>query len=479
MGTVTTTNGSTFQNVAVQFAGQLMGDVLSGDYAMGTNGALPGGQAITYQVKPKPQVTPTRTATRTPTPEQKTYRITVLKRNDDTKEGLPGWEFNLYLGPNCNGNPLASGVTDASGIIEFAVPVPSQYSVKEKLDPNDPDWNNVTPLCQNVTAGPAGAAAAAVVPGAGPIPSCPIPNGQFPQPGCDSFSSLATVKVLISNPNLGEFACDLSGPTQIVRHAVENKPPDSLDTEIVFMKLTGTCQPGGVTITVRESPTRISAGRIVEQQNGTPGTLEFPASSFFNVYFEVVTPAGTFHNVTPGLRMACKIASIPPYGCFYEPPIGSVPIFHPDEKQAGLLIHASHLPIDPKKDLVIFINAPKRTPTVTPQGPTSTPTPAGIATPTRTPTPASVATATGTPTPAGVVTPTATPTCACPGGDGDVNKNGLTNAIDVTLMLQHVAGLFVLQFSENADVDQDGDVDAIDAALTLQAIAGLIPGLPI
>jgi hypothetical protein len=55
----------------------------------------------------------------------------------------------------------------------------------------------------------------------------------------------------------------------------------------------------------------------------------------------------------------------------------------------------------------------------------------------------------------------------------------LTNAIDVTLMLQHVAGLFVLQFSENADVDQDGDVDAIDAALTLQAIAGLIPGLPI
>ncbi|MBI4570330.1 MAG: prealbumin-like fold domain-containing protein, partial [Chloroflexi bacterium] len=292
MGTV-----AGIENVTVAMQGTWDGQTLIAKYAMGANGELPPcgeppqAYPAVYGVKPKPRATPTPT----PTPEEKIDRITILKRNDDTKEGLPGWQFNIYAGPNCDGTPFASGVTDANGIIEFAVPVPGQYSVEEKLEPG---WNNVSPLCLIATAGTGGAEAAAVVPAAGPVPPCPIPNGAFPLPGCDEFGSLATVKVDLTNPDLGEFACDLSGPTQIVRHAVENKPPDSIDTEIVFMKLTGSCEPGGVTITVRESPTRASTGRIVEQQNSQPGTLEFPANSFFDVYFEVVTPAGTFHNET-------------------------------------------------------------------------------------------------------------------------------------------------------------------------------------
>jgi hypothetical protein len=55
---------------------------------------------------------------------------------------------------------------------------------------------------------------------------------------------------------------------------------------------------------------------------------------------------------------------------------------------------------------------------------------------------------------------------------GDANANGVVNAIDATLILQHAAGL-AGSVSDRADVNQDGRIDALDAALVLQAIAGL------
>jgi hypothetical protein len=70
-------------------------------------------------------------------------------------------------------------------------------------------------------------------------------------------------------------------------------------------------------------------------------------------------------------------------------------------------------------------------------------------------------------------------TCYAPGTSpqilGDVNCDGVVNAIDAQLVLQYVAQLIAsLACLENADVDGDGAVSPIDAALILQMEAGLI-----
>ncbi len=322
------------ENIAVDFQGTLTSDALAGLYTMGANEGLPGGLSIIYEIKPP-----------------KLYAITVLKRNDDTKQGLPGWEINLYAGGTCSGNAIDSGTTDADGLLEFSGLIPGAYSVEEKLQPN---WNAVSDVCQAATVpGPAGS-------GAGTLPTCPVsPNLPFPDPGCDEFSSVATVQVVFTNPPIDPLECDLSGPTQITRGAVVSKPPDSIDTEIVAMELTGQCEPGAIAVTVRESPTQASTGRIVEQADGIVGTLEFKADSFFDVFFEIDTPLGTLHN-QDALRINCKIQGIPPFGCLYEPDVGVIPLFDDTEKEVGTLLHAAHIPIDPNKVLVIFSNAPKK-----------------------------------------------------------------------------------------------------------------------
>ena len=99
-------------------------------------------------------------------------------------------------------------------------------------------------------------------------------------------------------------------------------------------------------------------------------------------------------------------------------------------------------------------------PTITPGGPTLTPT--RTRTPTRTPT----------------ITRTPTQTPAPP--DGDVNCDGPTNSIDAVLVLQLTVGLLPsLQCEPDGDVNRDQSVDAVDAALILQFTAGLIPSLPV
>ena len=86
-----------------------------------------------------------------------------------------------------------------------------------------------------------------------------------------------------------------------------------------------------------------------------------------------------------------------------------------------------------------------------------------------------------TPTPTATPTPTPTPTRP----HGDVNKDGLVDSIDATLLLQWTAGLLLPhpgpgpQFLlASADVNEDSRVDAIDAVLILQFHAGLIDSLP-
>lgn len=379
--------------VFVTFQGTLTGsdpkqpDLLEGEYSVGAKGQLPGGQPIDYgldcPVKPPPD---------------KTYTITVLKQDADTKEALPGWEMNLYAGHGCEGDDIDRDFTGGDGIAEFAGLAPGDYSVEEKMQAG---WNNITPLCQDTSVP---ATAGSSVSG---LPPCPIqPDEPFPDPGCDEFNSVASVNIEFFNPPDAQIHCALGGPTQVTRGAVTGSP-DNIQTEITVLDLTGTCDPGGVEVSVRLSsdPDRASTGKITEQQNVEDGVLEFKANSFFDIYFEVDTPLGKLHN-QEALHLECKIQDIPPFGCFYEPDVGTVTLFNEDKKEVATLVHAAHIPLDPKQKLLIFINEEKdetTTPTPTPEV-DDTPTPEVDDTPTAQPpgdtsTPTPTASATKTPQP--------------------------------------------------------------------------------
>ena len=179
----------------------------------------------------------------------------------------------------------------------------------------------------------------ALAQGAGP--PCPVPNPQpFPAAGCDRELSNAKHNVTIDGT---AFNCILEGPTVIERGGVGDTKPvpgapnglDDIQTEIIFMKLTGLCQPGNIEVTMRESPTLDSKGHIEEQNDpiAAPGSyriLSFPANSFFDVFVEIETPLGTFHNQVP-IRMFCKIPPgilpIPPVDCMYEAQNLPIPVF--------------------------------------------------------------------------------------------------------------------------------------------------------
>jgi len=361
---------------SVLFIGTLIGsdlknpESLGGQYSVGPEGELPGDEPIDYSLSCpiKPPTTPTETP-----PDDKFYEIIVLKEDADTLQGLEDWEINIYAGPNCQGTPFDFGFTDEDGILTFPDLEAGTYSVEEK--PQD-GWNPVSDECQDVEL-PAGS-------GISGLPDCPIqPNLPHPEPGCDEFHSLASVSVNFSNPPLDSLDCDLSGPTQIRRNPLAVVGNDAVPVEMTAMELTGTCVPGNVSVTVRESSSEASTGLIVEQDNEVPDVLEFKAESYFDIFFEVETPLGTLHNQEP-IRMECKIQDIPPSGCFYEPDVGDVPLYNDDKKLVGELKHARHIPIGPKNDLVIFTNERKDdvTPTPTGEEPTVTPTATATNTPT-------------------------------------------------------------------------------------------------
>ena len=62
---------------------------------------------------------------------------------------------------------------------------------------------------------------------------------------------------------------------------------------------------------------------------------------------------------------------------------------------------------------------------------------------------------------------------------GDVNCDGVVDAIDALWILWFTAGLIEdLPCPDNADVNGDGVINAVDAALILQFSAGLLSVLP-
>ena len=319
---------------SVDFNGLYLGDPtepgkLTGEFSVGPAGEL-FGIPINYELSCQP-----------PPPPEKKYSIHALKIDADTGDPIPGWEINLWAGDctDFSADFVGSDFTDSDGFVDFFGLQAGTYSVEEKFDP---DWNPVTPFCVDVELpGTADAAGDNFV-------ACPNDPST-----CDSFDSGALVNVgIVGSDEL--FGVTLNGPTVIKRSAVVGGALDSVQTEIIQLDLAGTStELGDIQVTLAPQPA--STGKITEQENDT-GELDFPADSFFDIYFEVEFEGTTLHNEEP-LHLECKIEQIPPELCAYEPPIPEpIQLFNTDGVKIAFIDHAMHIPLPPNGRLVVFEN---------------------------------------------------------------------------------------------------------------------------
>ena len=160
----------------------------------------------------------------------------------------------------------------------------------------------------------------------------------YPSAGADEFDSAATVTIDLAVSGGPVLKVTVAGPTRIQRGDPVN-PGDGrleIDTEIVSLELHGISPIGPVTI--RESGVRASTGTVKQQEAG----VDFPADSFFDVFVEIETPFGTFHNNDP-VRLQAVINSLPPWQAEYTPPaIIGVSLFDRGGRRVGVITHASH-----------------------------------------------------------------------------------------------------------------------------------------
>ena len=345
-----------------------------------------------------PTATPTRTPTRTPTATPRPwFSIIVIKLNLVGMTPLPNWPMMLYAGPACQGAPLATQYTDQEGMTDFVDLAAGVYSVREgELVGAQPQ----TPTCQTVTLG--GAQQETLTFG-GP---------DFPPGGVDEFP--AGVLLTLEMPSGGMSHITLNGPARMLRGDPHDSNGDGrmeIDTELVAMDLSGLSPLGAVRL--RESPTRPSTGRMVQQAPG----VDFPADSFFDVFFDITWDGGqTWTPLPQPVPIETAITAIPPILAHYNsPPTLAVPVPGPGGQTAGVLRHLLFVPLPRWELVIIFVNhvPPTPTPTATPTRiPTRTPTPTPTRPPnaTATPTPTRPPNATATPTPTRPPNATATPT---------------------------------------------------------------------
>ncbi len=174
--------------------------------------------------------------------------------------------------------------------------------------------------------------------------SAPAPLG-----GTDFFESSATVGLEIFNPTgpSDSFSIELKGPTIVKRDPP--LPTRTIPTEILSMELSGSSPLGPVTVRAGSlfglPP---STGAIIPQ----PPDTDFPADSFFDVFFEIEV-SSTGEPLPPlcnshALQLEAVIDHIPPTGHVYLPPINEPVWLHicgdPLEFPVAALTHAYHLP---------------------------------------------------------------------------------------------------------------------------------------
>lgn len=191
-----------------------------------------------------------------------------------------------------------------------------------------------------------------------PVPCAP----DAPPAGDDTMPSELAHRIRIpgAGPGGGDLICDadMHGPVVIRRGAPHIDPATgrcTIDTEIVSMELTGIDPVCGM-VRVRESPTRPSRGKIMQQ--GAAGGSMFPADSFFDIFVDIEVaptgnPAGTvrLQNCLPA-RMECVITAIPPINCVYELNLSDVQLYPagqcgPNVRPVGAIEVAQHIPRKP------------------------------------------------------------------------------------------------------------------------------------
>jgi hypothetical protein len=153
----------------------------------------------------------------------------------------------------------------------------------------------------------------------------------FPAAGDDKFeSSLMLDEYPLDTPfGLCRATVEADGPTVVMRGA----PADlggglrEIDVEIIAMQLTGTATiladpgcglpAGEVPVTVFEDPAQASSGKVTDT-TPDPAT-DFPAESFFDIFFQIDTPVGILPGGPPNgpagdpVHVENEIHTIPPY----------------------------------------------------------------------------------------------------------------------------------------------------------------------
>lgn len=313
----------------------------------------------------------------------------------------------------------------------------------------------------------------------------PSSAGSFPPAGTDVVEVSAEVSV---TSRLGSETISFTGGATIHR----GEPRDDngvqvIDVEVVKLSLTGQGVQGTVTANLRPGPRSTGEVRSLSGSG-------FPASSFFDVFMDIVIPASGFRTPPPftvytetpiHLVATSDLESWPPESAAYvmepaEPSPSTVtpaPTATPLPDAPGCPDGIRLVPYLPAEICVTEASAKlSECPGCTP-GPTYTAT--NTRTPTRTPTPTRTRRPTETPTNTPTRTPTVTPSPP-PGGNGDASCNGFTDSTDALIVLQFDARLLpVVACAAAADANGDGQVSALDATLILQYAAGLLDELPV
>jgi hypothetical protein len=166
-------------------------------------------------------------------------------------------------------------------------------------------------------------------------PGCSVPvavEGTFPPAGMDVFDSHMTLEGYALATPFGTCSVDFDahGPTVIQRGdpVTLGGGLRQLSVEMIAMQLSGTATvnagignctlpAGDIPVTVIESPSLTTTGMVADT-NADPAT-DFPADSFFDVFFEVDVNGTLLPGGPPGgpagdpVRVANVIASLPPY----------------------------------------------------------------------------------------------------------------------------------------------------------------------
>ena len=162
----------------------------------------------------------------------------------------------------------------------------------------------------------------------------------YPSAGFDHFNfTTATIELHVTvSPGFTE-TINATGPTDVKRN--DSYPSGGrmkIDTEIISMNLVGTSVYIGP-ITISESLTKKSTGYIQEQTSGT----WYPADSFFDVFIDIHTVVGTFHNDDPAIMSTTLYypPGIPPWGAIYQGQ-NNVTLKNEEGFPIGFILHVIH-----------------------------------------------------------------------------------------------------------------------------------------